>query len=88
MLAIAGAAVFVAAYMVLVLTWRSHRHRAAPWVLFALLIVTASALTLASRPGWAFLFSIARPVQRWSFPHRSAFSAFCCAVDLRWESRR
>jgi two-component system, NarL family, sensor histidine kinase DesK len=56
-LAIAGAALFVAVYIALVLIWRSSRTYRRPWVLFAVLLADAPVLTLAERPGWGFLFT-------------------------------
>lgn len=56
-LAVLGAAVFVAAYVALVLMWRRPRPGGMPRALFAVMIVVASALTLSDRPGWAFLFT-------------------------------
>ena len=58
-LTLAGAAAFVAAYIALIVLWR--RTEAAPVgvLLFAVLLGTASALTLADRSGWAFLFTYA-----------------------------
>lgn len=58
-LTLAGAAAFVAAYIGLIVAWR--RTEAAPLgvLLFGVLLATASALTLADRSGWAFLFTYA-----------------------------
>jgi two-component system sensor histidine kinase DesK len=56
-LAIAGAAAFVGAYVALVLVWRRRQPGPLPIVLFAVLLADATALTLAERPGWGFLFT-------------------------------
>ena len=56
-LTIAGAAAFVAAYLGLVLMWRQRPWRGPAVALFAVLLGCAIALTLASGPGWAFLFT-------------------------------
>lgn len=66
-LVIAGAAVFVAAYAIMVLTWRptsSSRSTSsaepssrATTVLFFVLLIVASALTLAQSSTWGFLFT-------------------------------
>jgi two-component system, NarL family, sensor histidine kinase DesK len=58
-LTFAGAAVFVAAYLALVLIWRQSLSRRIGGLLFAVLVGSASALTLADRSGWAFLFTYA-----------------------------
>jgi two-component system, NarL family, sensor histidine kinase DesK len=56
-LTIAGAVVFVAAYVALVISWRAHAGETVTWLLFAVLVVVAVALTLGDRPGWGFLFT-------------------------------
>ena len=56
-LTIAGATAFVAAYLGLVLMWRQRPWRTPAIALFAVLLGTAIALTLASGPGWGFLFT-------------------------------
>jgi two-component system sensor histidine kinase DesK len=56
-LAIVGALVFVAAYVALVLIWRRRQGEPIVGVLFATLLVVATALTVAERPGWGFLFT-------------------------------
>ncbi|MGB8878659.1 MAG: sensor histidine kinase, partial [Solirubrobacteraceae bacterium] len=58
-LAIAGAAVFVAVYVCLVYQWRvsaTGQSRLGP-ALFVVLLVVATALTVADRPSWGFLFT-------------------------------
>jgi two-component system sensor histidine kinase DesK len=56
-LTIAGAAGFVAAYLAIVLVWRQALHTRVTIALFVLMLGCASALTLADRSGWAFLFT-------------------------------
>lgn len=56
-LTIAGAAAFVAAYLGLVLMWRQRPWRGPAVLLFGVLLGCAIALTLASGPGWGFLFT-------------------------------
>ena len=56
-LTIAGAAVFVGSYLALVLMWRQRPWHPKAIALFGLLLGTAIALTLASGPGWGFLFT-------------------------------
>jgi two-component system sensor histidine kinase DesK len=55
-LAAAGAAGFVVAYVVLVITFRGRLATRFSPLLFVLLLALASTLTLAERPGWGFLF--------------------------------
>ena len=56
-LTIAGAVVFVAGYIALVLLWRSrHADRVLP-ALFVLLVAIATALTLSDGASWGFLFT-------------------------------
>jgi two-component system sensor histidine kinase DesK len=56
-LTIAGAAAFVAAYLAIVLIWRQALRARATVALFVVMLGCASALTLADRSGWAFLFT-------------------------------
>jgi two-component system, NarL family, sensor histidine kinase DesK len=56
-LVFAGAAVFVASYVILVLTWRLNRPTRLTAVLFVVLLGVASALTLDRPSAWAFLFT-------------------------------
>ena len=56
-LTIVGATAFVASYLALVLMWRQRPWRAPAVALFGVLLGCAIALTLASGPGWAFLFT-------------------------------
>ena len=58
-LAIVGAAVFVGVYVCLVYQWRvsaTGQSRLGP-ALFVVLLVVATALTVADRPSWGFLFT-------------------------------
>lgn len=56
-LTIAGAVVFVAAYITMVLTWRQrHADRLLP-ALFLVLVAIAIALTLSDGSSWGFLFT-------------------------------
>ena len=57
-LTIAGAIIFVATYVVLVLTWRRNQRSAIPALAcVAVLLACATALTLGEHSGWAFLFT-------------------------------
>jgi two-component system sensor histidine kinase DesK len=55
-LTIAGAALFVAAYVGIVATWRPNRANPVTVLLFVAMLVLASALTLGQSSGWGFLF--------------------------------
>ncbi|HTX12550.1 MAG TPA: histidine kinase [Solirubrobacteraceae bacterium] len=56
-LIIAGAALFIAAYVTMVLTWRLHRPNRLTLTLFVVLLGLATALTVAQSPGWGYLFT-------------------------------
>ncbi|HET6870599.1 MAG TPA: histidine kinase [Solirubrobacteraceae bacterium] len=56
-LIIGGAALFVAAYASMVLTWRGGRPARLSVALFVVLLVVASALTLGQSSSWGFLFT-------------------------------
>ena len=56
-LVIAGATVFVAAYVVLVLHWRGHPRTPTPLLVFALMLAVSAALTIGQASGWGFLFT-------------------------------
>ena len=56
-LTITGAALFVAAYVTMVLTWRLERENGQTLLLFVVLVSLASALTVGQSSGWAFLFT-------------------------------
>ena len=56
-LVIAGATVFVTAYVILVLHWRGHPRTPTPLLLFALMLAVSAALTIWQASGWGFLFT-------------------------------
>jgi two-component system, NarL family, sensor histidine kinase DesK len=56
-LIIGGAALFVAAYAGMVMTWRGGRVSRLSGALFVVLVVVACALTLAQSSSWGFLFT-------------------------------
>jgi two-component system, NarL family, sensor histidine kinase DesK len=56
-LIIGGAALFVAAYVSMVMTWRHGRSSRLPMALFFVLLAVACALTLAESSSWGFLFT-------------------------------
>ncbi len=56
-LIIGGAALFVAAYVSLVVTWRGHRRTRLTLPLFGVLLAVAVALTVSNGASWGFLFT-------------------------------
>ena len=56
-LIIGGAALFVAAYASMVITWRGERTGRLTGALFLVLLILASALTLGQSSSWGFLFT-------------------------------
>jgi two-component system, NarL family, sensor histidine kinase DesK len=56
-LVIAGAATFVACYVVLVLHWRGHPRTPTPLLLFGVMLAVSAALTSWQASGWGFLFT-------------------------------
>ena len=56
-LVIAGAAVFVACYVILVVYWRGHPRTPMPLLLFAVMLAVSAALTIWQASGWGFLFT-------------------------------
>jgi two-component system, NarL family, sensor histidine kinase DesK len=56
-LIIGGAALFVAAYVSMVMTWRGQRSSRLTLALFFVLVSVACALTLAQSSSWGFLFT-------------------------------
>jgi two-component system, NarL family, sensor histidine kinase DesK len=56
-LVIAGAAVFVACYVILVMHWRGQPRAPTPLLLFAVMLAVSAALTIFQASGWGFLFT-------------------------------
>ncbi len=56
-LSVAGALAFIAAYISLILAWRSDRGDRYTGLVFAVMLAVATALTLGDASGWAFLFT-------------------------------
>ena len=56
-LVVLGALVFIAAYIALILAWRSDRGDRFTGLLFGVMLAVATALTLGDASGWAFLFT-------------------------------
>jgi two-component system sensor histidine kinase DesK len=57
LLVIAGAAVFVACYVILVIRWRGQPRAPTPLLLFAVMLAVSAALTIFQASGWGFLFT-------------------------------
>jgi hypothetical protein len=57
LLAIAGAALFSATYVWLVMIWFDELGGWRPFALLGVLLILAMALTLADRPSWGFMFT-------------------------------
>ena len=79
---IGAAALFVAAYVALVLTWRSRRQTALTTGLFAVLVAVAIALTLVDQSNWGFLFTYACACASLLSSSRLAFSAVAMCTVL------
>jgi two-component system, NarL family, sensor histidine kinase DesK len=56
-LVFAGAAVFVACYVILVIRWRGQPRAPTPLLLFAVMLAVSAALTIFQASGWGFLFT-------------------------------
>ena len=56
-LTIAGAAVFIAAYLGLVFRWPQREVGATQWLLFAVMVAVATVLTVTDHADWGFLFT-------------------------------
>ncbi|MBV8220764.1 MAG: hypothetical protein JO325_20055 [Solirubrobacterales bacterium] len=80
-LVIAGAAVFVAGYVVLVLRWRDDTA-GVPLAVLALLLAVSTALTISQASGWGFLFTYCAAVAAMATPQRIGFYAvlLCSAL--------
>jgi two-component system sensor histidine kinase DesK len=81
-LVIGGAALFVVAYVSLVMTWRRGRHDGVRTALFAVLVGVASALTLAQSSGWGFLFTYCTACAAFVAPDEAGFYAVAACSAL------
>jgi two-component system, NarL family, sensor histidine kinase DesK len=84
---IAGAAVFVAAYVVLVIHWRNEPRAPTPLLLFALMLAVSAALTIWSASGWGFLFTycaacaaLVTAAGFWAVVACAALAAVCSSI--------
>jgi two-component system sensor histidine kinase DesK len=84
---IAGAAVFVAAYVVLVIHWRNQPRGPTPLLLFALMLAVSAALTIWQASGWGFLFTycaacaaLVTAAGFWAVVACAALAAACSAL--------
>ena len=79
-LVIAGATVFVAGYVLLVLRWRDDTAHV-PVAVLAVLLVLSTALTILQASGWGFLFTYCAAVAAMATPQRIGFYAvLLCSV--------
>jgi two-component system, NarL family, sensor histidine kinase DesK len=81
-LVIAGATVFIAGYVLLVLRWRDDRRPVVPLAVLAVLLAVSTALTIAQASGWGFLFTYCAAVAAMATPQRIGFYAvlLCSAL--------
>jgi two-component system sensor histidine kinase DesK len=80
-LVIAGAAVFVAAYVALVLHWRGRSRNPVRLLLFGLMLAVSSALTIGQASGWGFMFTYCAAVAAMVAPAGTGFYLVSlCAV--------
>jgi two-component system, NarL family, sensor histidine kinase DesK len=56
-LTIAGAVIFIAAYLGLVFRWPHREVGRTQWLLFGVMVAVATALTVGDQPDWGFLFT-------------------------------
>jgi two-component system sensor histidine kinase DesK len=81
-LAVAGAVAFVGSYIALVLMWRRGTGGRRVIALYIVLLATATALTVADRPGWGFLFTYAAAATSLLVPARLTLLAIGACVAL------
>jgi two-component system sensor histidine kinase DesK len=74
-LVIGGAALFVAAYVGMVMTWRRGSQTRLPIVLFIVLLAAATALTLFQASTWGFLFTYCAACAAFLAPEGAGFYA-------------
>ena len=80
-LIIGGAALFVAAYAGMVMTWRGGRAGRLSLALFVVLLAVAGALTLAQSSSWGFLFTYCAACAALAAPEGFGFYAVAlCSV--------
>jgi len=80
-LVIAAAALFVAAYVGMVMTWRGRRQTRLPIALFVVLLAAATALTLFQSSSWGFLFTYCAACAAFLAPEGAGFYAvFACSA--------
>jgi uncharacterized membrane protein YhaH (DUF805 family) len=78
-LIIGGAALFVATYATLVMRWRSSEPVGVSYLLIAVLLAVATALTLTQASGWGFLFTYCAACVAVAAPRGAGFYASRCA---------
>src|SRR5579884_2700738 len=81
-LVIGGAALFVAAYVGMVMAWRSEVPSRLPLALFAVLLTMAIALTVLQAASWGFLFTYCAACAAIVAPEGSGFYAVALCSAL------
>ena len=81
-LVIAGATVFIAGYVLLVLRWRDDSRPGVPVAVLVVLLAVSTALTISQASGWGFLFTYCAAVAAMATPQRIGFYAvlLCSAL--------
>jgi two-component system sensor histidine kinase DesK len=86
-LVIAGAAVFVASYVMLVLRWRDHPRTPLPLLLFGVMVAVSAALTISHASSWGFLFTycaacaaLVTPGGFWAVALCTVLAGVCTAI--------
>jgi two-component system sensor histidine kinase DesK len=80
-LIIGGAALFVAAYVSMIMRWRRDRRDRVPLLLFLVMLAVSSALTLSQASGWGFLFTYCAACAALVAPEGAGFYAVAlCSV--------
>jgi len=74
-LVIAGATVFIAGYVLLVLRWRDDSRPSVPLAVLGVLLAVSTALTIFQASGWGFLFTYCAAVAAMATPQSIGFYA-------------
>jgi two-component system sensor histidine kinase DesK len=81
-LVIGGAALFVAAYVTMIMRWRSDRRDRVPLLLFLAMLAVSCALTLVQASGWGFLFTYCAACAALVAPEGAGFYAVALCSGL------
>ena len=79
---ILGAALFIAGYLALVVSWRREAKVPMPLAMLVLLLAVATVLTITEKSGWAFLFTYCAAVAAIIVPDRLVVPAVGLCVVL------